>query len=416
MAPEAGGGLSSEKRPTAAVSEQRAKEELRALERTLSPLSIDAARLASPAALNALWDGTLSARALEESLDLQQAVLRKRDEALAASGPGGLVDLMNKSAIAVETPIGQAKMTLIDGQPFVRVAHRSTGLALLMLDEAKIAVDSGHLRRVVARQIVDRGRTPVLVWQRDGRVLSTEAVRRPTPLQARWWKNYWRATYQRPELSDVRLAIPTAMIHGLLTTGLQEAKSLLLGPMPALDFWAPVLFTMGFGLFISVFLQTYKNWVFRGTWLKQLLKAAVISTCFAYPVLLLTQGAGALALLATHLHLAYNVILNNLGGVVWRQIPRMADKHRIYGSQLVLGMKKESVVYQGNYLINWTLRLGDLLHVPGGLAVFLVSIPFGLFMAYLFAVKHGLPEAARMRAAPRSLVKKAAALLKRPRP
>ena len=421
----ASAGSSAAKGSTAgsARTEPEARELLRALDQALAALPPDPPGVPMSAARGdwaRLWDGAASrGRMIEEARALRRRVELRSEELRRELGEDGLRQQMSKGAVLIEDGSGQAKMTLIDGHPFVRVLHKASGLSVLLLDADSISKDSAHLRRVVARQLFDgggRGRSSVVVWERRGEVLSTEAVSRPSPASLAWWKQYWRATYQRPSRADVKLAVGMSLVQGALALALGGLKSALGSPAASWTaFAAPVVFTMAFGFGVGSYIVTYKNWVFRGRWLSQMAKAALISTAFAYPVLLITQGWAAVGTWLVHAHVLYNVFLNNLGGVVWRQIPRLAERHRLYAGAYVWGVKKENLFFNLNYLINWTLRLGDLLHVPGGLALFLASIPGAVVATYAFARWHALPEAREMRAAPGRLLRRLAAAISRRR-
>jgi hypothetical protein len=131
------------------------------------------------------------------------------------------------------------------------------------------------------------------------------------------------------------------------------------------------------------------------------LKQALISVVFAYPVVLSTQGLSALASAATHLHVVSNVAFNNVGKSIWTQIPRMGDKHRLFTKPLPGGFSRSGGVNQLFYMINWTLRLADLINVPGGKIIFIATMPLGVLLSYWYAKVHGFPEAEQMLQTPR---------------
>ena len=330
---------------------------------------------------------------------------RLREEAVGVEAFNAELD---KSEIAVAEPgLGKAEMTLVDGRRIIRVTHARTELALMFIDARTVARDSVHLLRFIGRQFFDagsdrkdgrRGRNVAVVWQDEGKSVAVDFAEKPGLISRDWLKWYWRATYKTPDRSDVLFAIAMSIIQGALAAGLGALKFALIGT-PIL--WAPVVFTMAFGFIIGAFISTYKNWTYRGGKVSQFLKSALISLAFAYPVVLFTQGLGSLALngaaAALHGHVLSNVALNNMGKVAWQQIPMMGEKHRQLTGTLFGTLKKAAAVNQGFYLINWTLRLGDLLEIPGGKSVFLLGIPLAMILSYWYALKRGFPEAEQMR-------------------
>ncbi|MBI4061567.1 MAG: hypothetical protein HY403_09065 [Elusimicrobia bacterium] len=321
---------------------------------------------------------------------------------------------LDKSKISVREPgLGKAVMTKVDQSRMIRVVHAPTELAFIFVDADAVPRDSRHLRQVIGRQFFDagedradgrRGRSVVVAWRRDGQIDSLEFHGKPRLWSRAWWRSYWDATYKTPARGDVVFGVLMGGIQGALALGLGAVKLAMLGTPLML---APVFFTMGFGLAIGVFISTYKNWTYRGRRVSQFLKAATISLAFAYPVVIFTQGLGAVALtgagLLTHAHVLSNVALNNVGKVAWQQIPAMGEKYRLLTGTLFWDIKKAAAVNQGFYLINWTLRLGDLLDIPGGKLIFLAGLPLAMAISYWYARKHGFSEAEEMRGLPARL-------------
>lgn len=427
----------------APLPEDQALAALRSLDAALAQIAPEA--LEDPGTLSQLhrrsWD-LLSPRA--DEADVPQASRRLasprlieeagRLAALAREHTGQLESSLSAEAfrreldrnkLVVEFPgLGKGEVTSIDGRLIARVAHAPSELSVLFLEQGQVAADSRHLAQFVARQFFDagkdrrdgrRGRDTVLVWTKDGVPVAEELRLKPSFWTGDWWREYWRATYKTPGRSDVVFGLAMAGLQGALAWGLGAAKLVMTGaPVSA----APVVFTMGFGMLIGVYVSTYKNWTYRGPVWRQYLKSALISFAFAYPVVAFTQGLAALSPLTAgglllHAHIATNVALNNIGKVAWQQIPLMAERHRLITGNLVWEIKNAAVANQGFYMVNWTLRLAHLLQVPGGLVLFLAGIPAAMALSYRYAVKHGLPEAERMRRAPRALWDRLLGLLRR---
>lgn len=58
---------------------------------------------------------------------------------------------------------GKARLTLIDGQPCVRVLNGKERKILLFIEEGKVASDSKHLKRFIAKQQVYKGRAVMII-------------------------------------------------------------------------------------------------------------------------------------------------------------------------------------------------------------------------------------------------------------
>ena len=164
-------------------------------------------------------------------------------------------------------------------------------------------------------------------------------------------------------------------------------------------------FSWNFPSIVGVFISTYKNWTYRGSWPRQYAKLSLLSMFFAYPMVMAIQGSAAIGLVATHVHVLSNMVLNNAGKTIWAQIPRMGDRHRQFTKPLPGGVKRSGVMNQSFYMINWTLRLADLIQVPGGKIIFIGAMPLGLLLSYWYAKSHGFPEAEEMRQALRKCLR-----------
>jgi hypothetical protein len=354
---------------------------------------------------------------------VQAQSLRMRVDALASQdmsewGPQRFESAIDKGEVAVEDPVlgrGEVNSLQVNGKRvlFTRVAHAPTELAIYFLDQEAVPQDSRHLRQILARQVIDAGshrkdgktgRDVVIVWERAGVVVAKEFHGKPARLSAAWWKAFWYATYKTPAKTDVWFGVLMGAVQGLLAMGLGFLKLLMCAG--AVMSWTPVFYTFAFGALIGAFISTYKYWTYRGTWLQQFLKQALISVVFAYPVVASTQGLSALGLAATHIHVFSNVALNNVGKTIWTQIPRMGDKHRQFTKPLPGGFSRSGAVNQFFYMINWTLRLADLIQVPGGKIIFLATMPLGSLLNYWYAKAHDFPEAEQMRQAPRRWLQK----------
>jgi hypothetical protein len=180
--------------------------------------------------------------------------------------------------------------------------------------------------------------------------------------------------------------------QAVLALGLAAFHLMMAGTAIA---WAPIVFTLVFGTVIGTFMSTYRNWTYRGPWYSQLVKSALISAAFAYPLTLLTHHwsvtANALILL--------NIGLNNAGKVAWQAIPRMFEKYHHYQAvrPLVWSFKVGDLLNQGLYLINWFLRFIALC-IPTwlGYLPMLIGIVVGVIASFVYAKVNRYPEAARM--------------------
>ena len=360
------------------------------------------------------WDvhhAALLSRAQELKERLEDYARRRELEV----GPDGFQQELEKNEILVKDPaIGKAEMTVVEGRRFIRVTHAPTELSFLFLDADSVPRDSKHLRQIIARQFFDagsdradgrRGRNPVVIWQRDGRTIETEFHEKPRFPSRDWWRQYWQATYKAPTSSTLRYGLFMGAVQGLLALGVGGLKLLLLGSPISL---APVVFTIVFGTAVGVYISTYRNWTYRGSAFAQLLKSALISAAFAYPVIVFTNGLLSLTLIANAVIL-FNIGLNNLGKVAWQAIPKMFERHQHYqaGRPLFWGFKVGDMLNQGFYLINWTLRLIALL-IPtwAGYAPMTLGIGVGIGVSYWYAKRRHYPEAAQMREQPRLLLRR----------
>ncbi len=433
-----------------AVSEEQALDALRAINTMLEGASSES--LDNPHEIGILyqrlWDGLQSSPpsfAAPPRRDSQRHWQRHRETILndveilrsklsryasqqeEAIGVRAFEQELDKSKVSVQEPgLGKAVMTTVDRRRIIRVVHAPTELSLLLIDESAVSKNSRHLRRLIGRQFFDagterpdgrNGRATIVLWQREGAIASIEFHEKPRFWSRRWWKSYWDATYKTPDGSDMVFGITMGLLQGALALGLGELKSSMLGtPLE----WTPIVFTMGFGFFICTFVSTYTNWTYRGSKISQFLKSALISLAFAYPVIISTQGLGAVALtssgLLMHAHVFSNVALNNMGKVAWQQIPVIGEKHRQFTGKLFWKIKKSAMVNQGFYTINWTLRLADLLGIPGGRLIFLAGLPLAMIISYWYARRHGFPEAAHMRELPARLYRRCCALMASARP
>ena len=353
----------------------------------------------------------------------QAQMLRERIDDLARRRrselePDAFAEAVDREEIFLLDPLlGRAEINSLQSNGktvwFARVVHAPTELAVYFLDWEAVPGDSPHLRQILARQAFDAGthrkdgkagRDVVIVWERGGRIASVEFHERPAFLSRAWWKAYWFATYKMLDRHDLVFGLIMGAVQGLLAIGLSLLK------MQALSWtgmsWMPVIFTVVFGAFIGAFISTYKNWTYRGSWLRQYAKLSLISVFFAYPVVIGMQGPAAMSLLSTHIHALSNVALNNVGKAIWAQIPRMGDRHRQFIKPLPGGLRRAGAVNQAFYMINWTLRLADLIKVPGGRVIFIASMPVGILLTYWYAKTHGFPEAEGMHQAPRRWLKK----------
>ena len=326
-------------------------------------------------------------------------------------GPAEFERELEKNRIAVADPeLGKAEMTVVDGRRFVRVVHAPSELSFLFLDADTISRDSRHLRQIIARQFFDagsnradgrRGRDPVVVWQKDGRTIETEFHEKPAFPSADWWRQYWRATYKAPTSKTLGFGLFMGGVQGLLSWGVL----LLTGTAVSLT---SIAFTAAFGALIGAYMSLYRNWTYRGSALSQILKSALISLAFAYPLIILTKGLLSLTL-ASNILLLFNVGLNNTGKVAWQAIPKMFEKYQHYRSSLPLfwGFKLGDLLNQGSYLINWTLRLIALL-IPTwtGYAPLLIGMGVALLASYWYAKLNHYPEAAQMFEKPRRLLQR----------
>ena len=338
--------------------------------------------------------------------------LARRD--LAEWGSDRFEREIDKGGIVLEDPLlgrGEVNSLRVSGERiwFIRVTHAPTELAIYFLDQAAVPKDSPHLRQILSRQVMDAGahrkdgktgRNVVIAWERDGVIVAKEFHERPARLSLAWWKAFWYATYKKPASTDIWFGLLMGAVQGLLALGLG-----FLSAGAALSL-TPVFYTFTFGALIGGFISTYKNWTYRGPWSRQFLKQALISIIFAYPVVASTLGLSALCSAAMHIHVFSNVALNNVGKSIWTQIPRIGDQHRQFTAPLLGGVSRSGAINQLFYMINWTLRLADLIHVPGGTIIFLATMPLGCLLTYWYAQAHGFPEAEQMRQAPRRWLQK----------
>jgi hypothetical protein len=162
--------------------------------------------------------------------------------------------------------------------------------------------------------------------------------------------------------------------------------------------WAPIVFTAAFSAAIGVFMCTYRDWSSRGRWYSRIIKLALVSAAFAYPVILLTKGLWSVSMIGNLLVL-FNVGLYNAGNVAWQALPQMFEKYRHHQAvrPLLWGFRVSDVLGQGVYLITGTLRMIALL-IPTwfGYIPMLIGIVAGIVSSYWYARKNRFPEAARM--------------------
>ena len=281
----------------------------------------------------------------------------------------------------------------------------------LFLDES-VSRDSRHLRQFLSRQFFDagsgrkdgkRGRNSIMVWSRMGQAAEALFYEKPRPSQGAWWKHYWHATYKSPARSDFLFGGILGTLQGVLAWGLSGLKLWLWGAPLVL---APILFTAGFGFFVGTFISTYRNWTYRGHWAIRAIKLAGIGVIFSYLLIAFMSGWGALRSPGEHLRIGSNVGVNIPGKAAWAEIARIGEKHNQFREPLPFNIKRSAVVHQFFYHINWIFRIAHLMGLPGGLALFIAGVPFGLWLSYLYAKKKGYPEAEEIRQRPKILARR----------
>ena len=323
-----------------------------------------------------------------------------------------------------EQAIGKAEMTSLDGARITRVAHMPTQLSFVVVDSSKVALDSAHLRRFVARQLIDAGKTrwdlqegrdTILVIRNGGKEFETKFVARPKPWTRAWWRANWDATWKKPTLHDLLVpglfwgtvqAVLMWILVGikLVTHGAAYAPSIA-AVIPILGWSLPVpwtvVFTFGYGMFFGTINSAYNNWNYRGrSRFRQLIKGAVfMSLPFALAVIGLDAGFGVLSPLTLAgwwglAHLAFNIVTNNIGKVAWYRIPQIGRANQRYIHPLPFFGNRANFASQSYYTVNWFFRLFDLIF-PWWISMplFLAGIVVANWLTVRFAEKNRYPEA-----------------------
>lgn len=387
------------------------------------------------------WDSRREAL-LPRILELKQAAAREaRAQRAALGNEEDFLALVDKNGVSVQSDEGRAELTNLDGTPIVRIVLKGSEQSFLCLDTDVISPTSKHLKKLIARQHLDsgksradgkNGRDVVLVWTQGESVVETIYLSRPWMFSPRWWKEYVAAVVKKPSMAHLGLGTACAIAQTGLALCVAGVKQML-NPEAPFEYQPAVLSAI-FGMVLGINVKTYKAWCLIGPKISQVTKSALVSLLFAYSLIAWTDGATTFnpfdaAFWLIHFHVITNAMMNNWAKVEWHQINRLRERNRLNTNAFQIwipgkgwvetGVSWADIEHQAVYLIPFTLRLADLTRlaipfdslkdvVPGlepllgnglplGKALLYGSIPLAQYLVLKYAERHGLEGAEQLR-------------------
>lgn len=330
--------------------------------------------------------------------------------------------LIESNKVAFSHELGKIEYTLIDGEPVIRIVHKATGNAFLMLDATKISKDSEHLKQYIARQHMfagldekgkARGRDAVLLWFQPNvqdsnsasinsninvsegaadRIVDIEYSPKPITKMARL-KDYWRGIYKKPTRDTVVFGLGSAILQTAMGLGVSAMKVAVDPTAPFL--MEPAMLNFLFGTVIGTFSSTYRNWVYETnpSMMAATLKGSAVSAAYAFSLVYLTSGGFSsltimdAAGIMLYTKIASNILANNWGKQEWTQWARVKTTERadskVYEINLPklkspIKIKQRDINYQiYAYLPPQFLRTADLIGIALSLPYLGFPIPLG---------------------------------------
>ncbi|MBP7844331.1 MAG: hypothetical protein KA116_05905 [Proteobacteria bacterium] len=299
-----------------------------------------------------------------------------------------LMDRLERSELKdVETAHGYAKITHIDGKVVIRVIHRASRTAFLMLPHG-IDPQSKHLALYGGRQLFDAKvptlaepngdrhkiglRGTVYVWvDDDANIQKMQVNKKPKVFTRAWFKAYKNATYVKPDKEN--------LIFGAVCGATQVTLSTCLGSYSGL---APAAVTFAWGGGIGAYNKTYRNWRNRGYSVAlQMLKHSAITFSFNYAFYIANQGfsffdpSNALGFYnpMTHIQVLLNGLLMIPARSAWELWGQVRDRLRLGLDYFKIqvgdfkirakSLRNNAVFYQMVLAnIPWLARIYDLKH------------------------------------------------------
>lgn len=367
---------------------------------------------------------------LPQILNAAEDLANYSDRLVAQYGEAYVEKLLEANQIHLETSdatkVGEeVTYRQIDGVRVPRLLIN--GEVYLVIDQSQLAMDSKHLQKYVARvhfEAGGKGRAVNLVFLNRAAdsdpEFTTHYLPKPKVTSYKWWREYFISKYKKPSRSDVTLGLATGIgLHA----GLAVLVGLVTGhriPPEALS-W-----TIAYSTVYGAFVSTIRNWtVLSGSQFTRVLKSQVVSTMFAYGLVLAVgegdfsdrlstislfslgesgmewNAAGA----AMNISIFANGIMNNFTKDFWNQIPRLRDMTRSNSGNFdfkiewlnkITQWKKATVEGQLLYLIPWTINFlalttlatTDWFKIPGTGISFPILQFMGIPIAMFWAKKY----------------------------
>lgn len=322
---------------------------------------------------------------------------------------------IDTNKVHVDSTFGRAELNSIDGQPFVRVVHKGTGIAFGIFKGLDPENPSDHFIRYVSRQHIvansdqpklkDRGRDFVYLSVDDFVPVDDpedfinadrfHVMRRPTPYSKDWWLAYWNAIRKRPNKSMLTFGFLCAFSHSVLASGLAFGTQAIFGELPISPATIGMV-TFAWGSAFGSMGSMFHNWVKIGPESAQRMKNALNGYLFKYVITAMATGGLDFMLNPVNHALIYAASkISSYSKQNWKNFAILREKLGIvHGEYKLAGFtfKKNHIdrelMYLPKFGTNFSERLlNSVSPLPIGTPLLISSIPFSEFMLLRYARK-----------------------------
>ncbi|TVQ78132.1 MAG: hypothetical protein EA369_07715 [Bradymonadales bacterium] len=188
---------------------------------------------------------------------------------------------LESDEIRLEFAWGRAEITQADGVKVIKLVHYASERAFLFVNTNKVRPDSKHLRKILARAMVEggrgrldgeTGRDPVVIFYENGtevgytRTSAVQTYKRPPKKSMDYAKLWWWATMHKPNGKIVvEQAICAIFQMGvILGVGYLDLEVVGNSTRTWEDVWTATFFTGFYGAFvIGFFIDSWIHWESR---------------------------------------------------------------------------------------------------------------------------------------------------------